>query len=61
MADYSEFPFHLYTIEEIAQMAIDSEQVEDDEFVRACLAELKKRKESHDPHPQDQDGNSLHR
>lgn len=61
MADYSKFEFHLFSIEEIVQMAIDSEACGDDEFVVVCLEELKKRKIHHDPHPQDTDSNSLHR
>lgn len=44
MADYSQFPFQDFTIEEIAQMAAESARLGDDEFVKACVEELKRRR-----------------
>jgi len=44
MADYSSFPWNLWTKEEIARMMIDSKNVGDGDFVRACLGELARRR-----------------
>lgn len=43
MTDYSEFPFHLYTTGEIVRMLIESAQLNDEAFVKACQEELKHR------------------
>lgn len=41
VADYSEFPFGMYSTEEIAQMFTDSVRVSDEEFAEACRERLK--------------------
>jgi len=43
MADYSEFPFDLFTITEIFALARESKEIGDDEFVKACMEEIKNR------------------
>lgn len=44
MDDYTQFPFELYTINEIAQMMIKSIAIDDKEFVAACREAIKRRK-----------------
>ncbi len=44
MADYSEFPFHIYSTDELAKLFIDSVKCDDREFAKAALEEIKKRK-----------------
>lgn len=44
MDDYTQFPFEIYTTDEIAQMMIQSLAIDDKEFVAACREAIKRRK-----------------
>lgn len=44
MADYSTFPFGMYSTDEIAQMFIESVRVSDKEFAEACQEEIRCRR-----------------
>jgi len=43
MADYSNFPFDMYSITEVTQMFMDSIRVDDAEFAAACRKEIQRR------------------
>ncbi|MFA6213457.1 MAG: hypothetical protein WC714_28730 [Candidatus Obscuribacterales bacterium] len=43
MADYSLFPWDTLTRDEIAKLMIHSRQIGDDDFVKACVEQLKRR------------------
>jgi len=63
MADYSSFPWNLWTKEEIARMMIDSKNVGDGDFVRACLGELARRRTQAPPDasPKQSENHKVHR
>lgn len=48
MTDYSKFPWDILTTDEIAELVIASERLHDDDFVKACVEEIKKRKPQHE-------------
>lgn len=44
MADFSDFPFEMFTIDEIAKMLILSVDLRDKDFAAACSEQLKHRR-----------------
>lgn len=44
MADYSNFPFDNFSIDEIAEMMMQSVLLGDDEFAVACREQIKRRR-----------------
>jgi len=51
MSDYSLFPWDTLTRDEIAKLMIHSKEIGDDDFVKACVEQLKRR-----PTPRAADG-----
>ena len=47
MADYSHFPFDEFSVDEIAQMMLQSVLLGDDEFAIACREQIKRRPTTH--------------
>jgi len=43
VTDYSEFPFEMWSLEEITQMFMDSVRLGDQEFAAACRKQINKR------------------
>lgn len=49
MADYSNFPFGDFTDKEVFALARESKELDDGEFVKACMDAIRKRLTKREP------------